>query len=136
MAAEWVGGDDITSHGEAVLIAPQGANTIWGFVDTNPNGAFDGGDRTVFVATLTGTNDSTFTFTLLDNLDHHTVAGADHVETVRAIDLSNKIQAIDNDGDPFNIQNTAINVIDDVPDAVGDIRHRLGRDCGPRATWC
>ena len=117
-AVEFVGGADVTSQGQNVeYFKDLNGTTLWGYVDNNSNNFIDGGDRTVFRIDLSG---SDMTFTLLDNIDNHTVAAADNVEDIDAIDLSGKLRATDVDGDPFDYQNIHVNVIDDIPDAVSD----------------
>ena len=79
-----------------VLLDVQG-NTLWGFVN-NGGGGDDlrsrNGDRAVFKLDLTPST-GVFTFTLLDNIDHHPVNSADNVEGIKALDLGGKLTVTD-----------------------------------------
>ena len=91
----------LTSKGAALSYSVSGL-TLTGFVDLGvAGGAFEAGtDRPVFTLTLSGTNNATYTFTLLDQLDHlggnSSGAGDDQIKT---IDFSSMLVATDADLD-------------------------------------
>ena len=119
--ATFVGGGNVQSQGGNVIYDVQG-NTLWGFVNNGPaSTTYDSvNDRAVFKIDLTPTTGE-FTYTQLDNIDHHTIAGADNLEGIKAIDLSGKLTVTDSgDGGTINFNNVAVNVIDDIPVAKND----------------
>ncbi|MFD2203972.1 DUF5801 repeats-in-toxin domain-containing protein, partial [Kiloniella antarctica] len=62
-----------------------------------------------------------YTFTLLDQLDHHPVVSADDIEDFLDLDLSSVLVATDGDGDSVTIDDGfTIRVQDDVPVALDD----------------
>ena len=120
--ATFVGGGNITSEGQDVILDVQG-NTLWGFVN-NGGGAttYDplNGDRAVFKLDLTPSSGA-FTFTLLDNIDHHPVASADNLEGIKALDLGGKLTVHDSaDGETLAFNNVSVKIIDDIPVAQAD----------------
>ena len=94
--------------------------TLTGFVDQGAaGGVFEAGvDRQVFTLTLSGTNNATYTFTLLDQLDHLggnlSGAGDDQIKT---IDFSSVLVATDADRDQVTLDagSLLITVEDDLP---------------------
>ena len=120
--ATFVGGGNITSEGQDVLLDVQG-NTVWGFVN-NGGGAttYDpgSGDRAVFKLDLTPSSGA-FTFTLLDNIDHHPVNSADNVEGIKELDLGGKLTVTDSaDNETMAFNNVSVKIIDDIPAAAGE----------------
>ncbi|MBB5055174.1 T1SS-143 domain-containing protein [Afipia massiliensis] len=109
------GGGALTSDGAAVLFHVNGG-TLTGYVEVSGAG-FSGADRTVFTLELNQPAVGQYRFTLLDNLDHHTVAAADNVENIIGINFNNLVKVTDNGdlNDDEPIANFTINVIDDVP---------------------
>ncbi|MEH6630454.1 MAG: DUF5801 repeats-in-toxin domain-containing protein, partial [Halopseudomonas aestusnigri] len=73
------------------------------------------------VFTLNVDANGDYTFTLLDQLDHHPVASADDIEGFLDLDLSSVLVATDGDGDSVTIDDGfTIRVQDDVPVALDD----------------
>ena len=109
------GGGALTSDGAAVLFHVSG-DTLTGYVEVSGAG-FSGADRIVFTLELNQPADGQYRFTLLDNLDHHTVPAADNVENIIGINFNNLVKVTDNGdlNDDEPIANFTINVIDDVP---------------------
>ena len=109
----------LTSKGVALSYSVSGL-TLTGFVDLGvAGGAFEVGiDRPVFTLTLSGTNNATYTFTLLDQLDHQggnlSGAGDDQIKT---IDFSSMLVATDADLDQVALDagSLLITVEDDLP---------------------
>ena len=109
----------LTSQGAALSYSVSGL-TLTGFVDLGvAGGAFQAGvDRPVFTLTLSGTNNATYTFTLLDQLDHQggnlSGAGDDQIKT---IDFSSMLVATDADLDQVALDagSLLITVEDDLP---------------------
>ena len=109
----------LTSKGVALSYSVSGL-TLIGFVDLGvAGGAFEvGTDRPVFTLTLSGTNNATYTFTLLDQLDHQggnlSGAGDDQIKT---IDFSSMLVATDADLDQVALDagSLLITVEDDLP---------------------
>ena len=109
----------LTSKGAALSYSVSGL-TLTGFVDLGvAGGAFEvGTDRPVFTLTLSGTNNATYTFTLLDQLDHQggnlSGAGDDQIKT---IDFSSMLVATDADLDQVALDagSLLITVEDDLP---------------------
>ncbi len=68
---------------------------------------------------LRSTTDGSWTFTLIDQLDHHTVATADNLEgfLLAPIDLSGLVVATDGDGDTLTLaaETFTVDVKDDIP---------------------
>ena len=114
--AEFVGGDDITSSGQAVIYYKDAnGTTLWGFVDAGaPDTTYDpASDKAVF--SLDISDPSAAVFTLYDNIDHHPIAFPDNIEAIKTLDLSNKIKVTDEDNDTFPLSTVQINIIDDIP---------------------
>ncbi len=107
-AIAWIAGLGLLSQGDAVNSA-----TVVG--DTVTAKASDGRD----VFTLTIADNGSWTFTLIDQLDHHPAASADDIEGLlsSAIDLSGLVVAVDGDGDTVALAagSFAVNVQDDIP---------------------
>ena len=111
----------LTSKGVALSYSVSGLMLI-GFVDLGvAGGVFEvGTDRPVFTLTLSlsGTNNATYTFTLLDQLDHQggnlSGAGDDQIKT---IDFSSMLVATDADLDQVALDagSLLITVEDDLP---------------------
>ena len=109
----------LTSQGAALSYSVSGL-TLTGFVDLGvAGGAFEvGTDRPVFTLTLSGTNNATYTFTLLDQIDHQggnlSGAGDDQIKT---IDFSSMLVATDADLDQVTLDagSLLITVEDDLP---------------------
>ncbi len=59
----------------------------------------------------------TYTFTLLDQIDHHAINAADNIEDTDSIDLSSFVTAIDGDGDSIGLGDDSflVKVVDDIP---------------------
>ena len=109
----------LASKGAALSYAVSG-NTLTGFVNlTGSATVFDAGDRPVFTLTLSGTNNSTYTFTLLDQIDHlgSNLSGSGD-DQIKTIDFSSLIVATDKDGDAITVDNGfTITVEDNLPTA-------------------
>ena len=109
----------LTSKGVALSYSVSGL-TLTGFVDLGvAGGVFEAGvDRPVFTLTLSGTNNATYTFTLLDQIDHQggnlSGAGDDQIKT---IDFSSMLVATDADLDQVALDagSLLITVEDDLP---------------------
>jgi T1SS-143 domain-containing protein len=114
------GGSTLTSDGATVKFHVSGS-TLTGYVDTGTAG-FDNADRQVFTLELNQPAAGQFRFTLLDNLDHHTVANADNVENIIGINLNNVVKVTDlgDANDSALIPSFTVNVIDDIPVAVSN----------------
>lgn len=117
-------GAAITSHGFAVKYAIS-LGSLVGFADANDNGVLDFGEHRVFSVSLLevppaglldGKVNDTFTFTLLDQIDHANSNGAS-TEDSKNIDLSSTIKFTDADGDSTGLGagSFQIQVIDDTP---------------------
>ena len=120
-AATFVGGGEIKSHTQPVVLAVVG-NTLWGFVNGGGNATeYDSvNDRPVFKVVL-DTATGAFTVTLLDSIDHHLAADADNAEGIKAIDLSGLLTVTDSlEPETMVFQNVSVKVIDDVPVAKND----------------
>src|SRR5207244_2101733 len=96
------------SQGALVLYDVTG-NTLTGYVEVGGGAGFQAGtDRAVF--TLAVTSGGTYTFTLLDQLDHATGNGENNL----ALDLSSAVKFTDFDGDSVPLSaDFTINVTDD-----------------------
>ena len=104
-------GDTLTSLGRAVSTIILADGTLIGFVgDAAPNTSTD--PDVVFAVSLSDQNEGTFSFSLLQPLDHAT--GNDDT----ALALTFSATATDSDGDSI-AQSFAVNVIDGVPTASG-----------------
>ena len=78
------------------------------------------GDRAVFKLDLTPSSGA-FTFTLLDNIDHHPVNSADNVEGIKELDLGGKLTVTDSaDNETMAFNNVSVKIIDDIPAAAGE----------------
>ncbi|WP_119303265.1 DUF5801 repeats-in-toxin domain-containing protein [Dongia deserti] len=74
------------------------------------------GAQTVF--TLKVEADGDYTFTLVDQLDHHPIPLADNTEGFLTINLGGVVEATDKDGDSLHLgDNFSIKVQDDIPTA-------------------
>ncbi|WP_168801103.1 T1SS-143 repeat domain-containing protein [Rhizobium rhizophilum] len=115
----------LSSKGEELSYDIQG-NVLYGFDNDAGNSSYGNGDRPVFKLTLS--EDGSYTFELLDQLDHDKPAsGADENYDlqgdirgdVTAINFGALIKATDNDGDSVSLDGAfSIKVRDDVPTAV------------------
>ncbi|WP_421780451.1 DUF5801 repeats-in-toxin domain-containing protein, partial [Kiloniella litopenaei] len=83
------------------------------------------------VFTLKVESDGSYTFTLLDQLDHHPVNAADNSEGFLDLDLSSVIVATDRDGDSVTVDDGfVIRVQDDVPVALDDVLNVTDESAG------
>ena len=114
------GGGNLTSQGENVLFVNNGG-VLTGYANVGAAG-FTAADRVVFTLQLNVPSAGQYTFTLFDNLDHHPVATPDNVENIIGINLNNRVLVTDtgDTADDELIANFTLNVIDDVPVAVGN----------------
>jgi T1SS-143 domain-containing protein len=104
-ATAWLASLALTSHGSAIDVATITGNTLVASTDAGQPFAHN-----VFSLTL-GT-DGSWTFTLLNPLDHPAGQGANSL----AVDLSGLVQAVDADGVAITLsKDFAITVTDDVP---------------------
>ena len=85
-------------------------------------GYVEGTERKVFTLELNQPASGQYRFTLLDDLDHHAVVSADDLENIIGINFNNVVRVTDtgDSGDSALIANFTLNVIDDVPVAVGN----------------
>ena len=67
--------------------------TLTGYVELAGGAGFQAGDRPVFTFALSGTNNETWTFTLLDQLDHAAPLAGTAEENTLAIDFSSFVTA-------------------------------------------
>ncbi|MCG8341476.1 MAG: VWA domain-containing protein, partial [Chlorobiales bacterium] len=107
----------LTSDGETVVYDVTG-NTLTAYVDSGTTSeSLDSSDRKVFTLEITDMATGSYTFTLLDQLDHHEAAAADGVETLLDIDLSAAVVMQDEDGDETGLDagSLVITVQDDIP---------------------
>jgi T1SS-143 domain-containing protein len=108
----------LTSAGASLSFEVKG-NVLYGFEDKAGNTGFGEGDRAVFKLTLK--SDGSFTFELIDQLDHVKPAeGADEnlvlQPGVTAISFGDVINAIDYDGDKVALGKAfSIEIVDDIP---------------------
>ncbi|MBR1126117.1 VWA domain-containing protein, partial [Bradyrhizobium lablabi] len=86
----------VTSKGDAVLYSVSG-NTLTGYVDSNNSGGFDANDRQVF--TLQVQANGSYTFTLIDQIDHIPNVPANDDSQKLVLDFTHAIQFTDADGD-------------------------------------
>ena len=126
----------VANHGNFALGSTQGLidqglkskGVLLSYVvtDTNNDGFGDlltatAGGRPVFTLTIvnTGTNSGSYTFTLLDQLDHAPGSG----ENILNINFSSLIRFSDFDGDTITLTGNAftIDVIDDQPVSAGNV---------------
>ncbi|MCG8342697.1 MAG: VWA domain-containing protein, partial [Chlorobiales bacterium] len=107
--------DNLSSAGVAVKYNVTG-NTLTAYADEDDSGTFNAGDREVFTLEVNEVTGA-YTFTLVDQLDHHEVAAADDIETLLNIDLSGAVLAKDEDGDETGLDagSLVITVQDDIP---------------------
>lgn len=119
--ATLVGGANLASQGQNVRLDVQD-NTMWGYADNggSTNSYDPGSDRPVFRLDLDPATGE-IKFTLLDNIDHHSIAGADNAEGILALDLSGKLKVTDSaNNETLTYQNVSVKIIDDVPVAAND----------------
>lgn len=110
----------VTSHGEPVLLHFNG-NTLFGYTNVGGAGYTEGVDHVVFTYEITNSSTGAATFTLYDNLDHHTVAAADNVEGTRALNLNGIVQVTDSSPSAQTISlNGSVGIIDDIPVATNN----------------
>ena len=105
----------LASKGEAVKYDVIG-NTLWGYVGAAAE-YVAATDRAVFKLELTNTSDGSYTFTLLDQLDHPDTVGGDNTENELLLQLGSVFKVTDKDGDSVTAtaQKLVINVDDDTP---------------------
>jgi T1SS-143 domain-containing protein len=110
----------LESKGQTVSYQVNG-NTLYGYVNISGNGYQSGTDRPVFTLELSG---STYTFTLLDQLDHKSLSGGAPLsgtgdDQILTLDFSSALVATDSDGDSIQIDSGfTITVEDDLPTAL------------------
>ena len=115
----FAGDSGLTTNGEAdtVYYVVDDANNLRG------NTAADGSGANIF--TLNVTDAGAYTFTLLDQIDHHPVGSADDVEATLDINFTDAILVADEDGDQISLSDVeespafSITVWDDVPEQTG-----------------
>src|SRR4029079_7818418 len=92
-------------------------NTLYGYTNVGAAGYTEGVDHVVFTFQLDpGTGQGTFT--LFDNVDHHPLNSADHVEGTRSLNLNGLVQVTDSSPSPQTISlNGSVGIIDDIPGA-------------------
>ncbi|NBB48494.1 VWA domain-containing protein, partial [Rhizobium sp. CRIBSB] len=120
----------MSSKGEVLSFDLQG-NVLYGFANVGgPSGvSFDPqlGDRPVFKLTLN--ENGSYTFELIDQLDHDLGAGQNtglQGSDANAINFGAVIQATDHDGDSVSLNNAfSITITDDVPVLSGTKENRL-----------
>ncbi|WP_178114911.1 MULTISPECIES: DUF5801 repeats-in-toxin domain-containing protein [unclassified Pseudomonas] len=105
----------LASKGEAVKYDVIG-NTLWGYVGAAAE-YVAATDRAVFKLELTNTSDGSYTFTLLDQLDHPDTVGGDNSENELLLQLGSVFKVTDKDGDSVTAtaQKLVITVDDDIP---------------------
>ena len=105
----------LASKGEAVKYDVIG-NTLWGYVGAAAE-YVAATDRAVFKLELTNTSDGSYTFTLLDQLDHPDTVGGDNSENELLLQLGSVFKVTDKDGDSVTAtaQKLVITVDDDTP---------------------
>lgn len=111
----------LESEGTNVLFHVSG-NTLIGYVDTTGLGYNAADDREVFTLEITDAATGAYTFTLIDNLDHHEIVDADDLEKTIGIKLDNLVKITDtgDTNDSVLVPSFTINVIDDIPSAGND----------------
>ena len=105
----------LASKGETVKYDVIG-NTLWGYVGAAAE-YVAATDRAVFKLELTNTSDGSYTFTLLDQLDHPDTVGGDNSENELLLQLGSVFKVTDKDGDSVTAtaQKLVITVDDDTP---------------------
>ncbi|WP_167380455.1 beta strand repeat-containing protein [Pseudomonas fragi] len=105
----------LASKGETVKYDVIG-NTLWGYVGAAAE-YVAATDRAVFKLELTNTSDGSYTFTLLDQLDHPDTVGGDNSENELLLQLGSVLKVTDKDGDSVTAtaQKLVITVDDDTP---------------------
>ncbi len=104
-ANAWLASLGLTSHGSAIDVATITGNTLVASTDAGQPFAHD-------VFSLTVNSDGSWTFTLLNPLDHPTGQGANSLD----VDLSGLVQAVDVGGLAVTLsKDFIITVTDDVP---------------------
>ncbi len=95
----------LTSQGEAVTYTSDGS-TLTGTA----------GGRMIFTLNVASNGD--FTFTILDELDHHSIANADDLEDILTLNFTEAIVATDSNGDEIMLTGEAFTIkwIDDTPE--------------------
>ena len=107
--------DDLLSEGVAVKY-DVADNMLTAYADEDGNGMFNAGDREVFTLEVDEATGA-YTFTLMDQLDHHDVSSADDIEMLLDLDLSGAVVVQDGDGDEARLDggSLVIKVQDDIP---------------------
>jgi len=114
-ATSWLNGLNLTSHGQAVDFVAISGDTMTAWTGGGP-GAEDAHE--VFSFTLNG--DGTFTFTLINPLDHpdpgHDSPSQPGIHDSLVVDMSGFVQAVDFDGDAITLSGDfGITIVDDIP---------------------
>jgi hypothetical protein len=107
-ADAWLAGLNLTSQGSALNDAVIVGNTLT---------AKSADGRNIFTLALSGVNNVTATFTLLDQLDHAAPPAGTSVENTLVVDLSGFVQGSDFDQDAITLDAGSLTatVIDDTP---------------------
>ncbi|MDW5318242.1 DUF5801 repeats-in-toxin domain-containing protein [Rhizobium sp. PL01] len=109
----------LTSNGKAVLLVRISATELVGVADDDGNGSVDANGRVIFKVTLddgaVATDKGTWTFKLLDNIDHG--QGANNA----SLGLTFGFSATDSDGDSIGGKSFTIALSDDTPVVVGSV---------------
>ena len=110
----------MTSHGKNVLLHVNG-DTLTGYTNVGASGYAEGQDHVVFTLKINNASTGATTFTLYDNVDHHTVG--DQLEGTRSLNLNGLIEVTDSSSTPQTMGlNGSIGIIDDIPVANGDTK--------------
>ncbi|WP_426240859.1 cadherin-like domain-containing protein [Pararhizobium sp. DWP1-1-3] len=109
----------LRSNGAAVLLVRISATELIGVADDDNNGVVDANGRVIFRVTLddgaTTTDKGTWTFKLLDNIDHSAAANN------ASLGLSFGFSATDSDGDTIGGKSFTVALSDDSPVLVGPV---------------
>jgi hypothetical protein len=90
----------LTSKGGNVVYNVNTATqTLTGYVELGGTGFDPAVDRTVFTLALSGANNGTYTFTLVDQLDHAAPPAGTAFENEITLNLGSVLQVVDGDGD-------------------------------------
>jgi T1SS-143 domain-containing protein len=114
LAVQTTSSVNVTSEGKQVYFAMEGGNLVGYTNSDGGNGAYDVADTKVF--TVSVTTGGTYTFTLLQPLDH-AIDGVG-IEDTLAINLNGRMQVNDAGGPAFDqpkALDASVNVIDDAP---------------------
>ncbi|HUI96011.1 MAG TPA: hypothetical protein VLX44_09685, partial [Xanthobacteraceae bacterium] len=114
-ATSWLHGLNLTSHGQAIDFVEISGDTMTAWTGGGPG---DQGAHEVFSFTLNG--DGTFSFTLINPLDHpdpgHDSPSTPGIHDTILVDMSGFVQAVDFDGDAVTLSGDfAISIVDDIP---------------------